>query len=384
MIANKLSPSGKRFLESTTAAPDYSINQCDGVPDMYAGKSVMKQFVMQQSVDTTAGKDNYFVFLPTPGVAVWTSSADFGVMPTAFTGVAFADAVQVFDTFDTVEPAASGFPQSSSQLVDRFRFTGLSAELECVMNDLTWAGDITVAKSPIRLVEASTAQTHEAVKVLTGLEAINFVRAGNGQVYRGPVNKGCYSVASNTDATFVWSDVLPGAYSNSAVTGQIENSPLLGGSTIVCGQDPIVIGPSRGPGPIGTPANIVFTGPMVGIDAFDAIVFKVSVPTGAANQSFVLKVWQNIEFAPIAMSLFSEMAMRAPPHDQLALDAYKYIVQGLPVAVEQSQNPDFWKHVIKILGTAKRIGTTVSGLITHAPGEAGVIAKGINALLKSF
>lgn len=375
---------------------------------MYAGKSVMKQFVTQASYSAPAGFDTYLVFAPTPGVAFWESTVATGTLPTAFSGNAFADAPQVFDTFSVSEQFDQD-PQSSSSLVDRFRFTGLSAELECTNNDFTWAGNITVAKSQIRLQDGEilTALSDGYLKAtLTGLEAINFLKSGNGQVYRGPINKGFYSVSGNTDATFHWNDVRPSAFSNSKIRGGIDDGPLMSrrarlpptsvdriGSEY-CG---VMLPPPRAgqPAPppntprpvetgLGAPAEVVFTGPLAGMGAYDSILVKITVPAGAAAQTFILKSWQNIEFAPIAMSLFSEMAMRAPAHDQLALEAYKYIVQGLPVAVEQKDNPDFWKFVKRILAGAKKTLLLGSGALSKTPGDIGVVAKGVHTLLNAL
>ena len=110
---------------------------------------------------------------------------------------------------------------------------------------------------------------------------------------------------------------------------------------------------------------------MVSFDnGFDTIVFRIDVPTGVTDQSFLLKTWKIFEYQPTFNSLLYSLASLSPPEDKRALALYNTIQRELPVAVPAKDNPDFWD---AILGTVKE----VSNLL---PGPFKAVGKGVHAI----
>jgi hypothetical protein len=374
--AGTLSAAGTNFLKTALAAPDFGITQCSGIPDLYGGKSVMKQFCLQQQVTFTPGKATTLIFLPSPGVAYWSAESEITAQPVTFAASQFADAESIFDTFDKNRPTA-GAAESSSSVVDRFRFSAFAAELECTMNEFTWAGTIQVAKAQVRLVTTSTGPTISDTGLsIEGFQSVANMVSPNGQLYTAPIKDGFYSPSMNESSVFNWCDVRPGAYKDSFIKGDYHDG--LNVQTRAGFQEPA---PSYDHSERKLNPNAILSmelsGPLIGLDEHDAIIVRVVVPAGAQAQSCLLKTWQNVEFVPMAGSLFADMSLPSPPLDLQALATYEAIARELPVAVKQSENPGFWQKVKKTILSG-------SGLLSKLPGPFGIVAKGVHALFNMF
>ncbi len=334
-----MSKAGLDFLKCATAAPDFDSSGSSGIPDMYSGRTLSRQHTLNSSISCANGKDTYFIFAPVPGVAYWTTSVNIGasLATAAWTTVTYQDFASLFPT-----PPASTLNYAVN--VNNFRFATLIAELKSTMNQMTWAGTITAFRTRItqevRLALTSpTAATTESQWILTGFNQLDTPPISD--VYSGSVTDGAYTMAFNRDATFTWT--------------------------------PIQVSTAVVPATISTDVLGSVASPFPGCGNFDSIVYKVSVPSGSSDQSFLLRTWACVEYQALITSALYQYTRLSASYDEAALAAYRKILESVPIAVPSRQNANFWQTVLRII----RGITNVTNLI---PGPIGAISNGVRAI----
>jgi hypothetical protein len=339
MLKPMISKAGLDFLKCATAAPDFDNAGSSGIPDEYAGRTLSRQHTLNASISCANGKDTYFIFAPVPGVAYWTISVNIGASLSTgvWTTVTYQDFASLFPT-----PPASTLNYAVN--VNNFRFASLIAELKSTMNQMTWAGTITAFRTRItqevRLALTQGASgTTESQWILTGFNQLDTPPISD--VYTGSVNDGAYTMAFNRDATFSWTPIQV----STAVVPATVSTDVLGS------------------------VNTPFTG----CGNFDSIVYKVTVPAGSSDQSFLLRCWACVEYQTLITSALYQYTRLSAPYDPAAIAAYRKLLEALPIAVPSKQNANFWQTVLRII----RGVTNITNLI---PGPIGAISSGVRAI----
>lgn len=353
---------GYNFIRNSTSVPDFTNSLPSGIPDMYGGPAVMKADYLTQSITCDAGRDTYFVFMPTPSVAYWTISVPIGTVNfslTTWNAVVFPDIRSIFPNIDDL-PVVAAPPISSTQQVTRFRYCTLAGELQCCMNETKWSGNIVAWRTPLTLVVDQGQQGVSAPLeyTLNGFDGIatnglSFSQGANSAVFSTPLRDGVYSQSMCMDNDFPFTDIRDNVIRGSVCIAPYEQN--------------------NGAAP-STNAQAQFKGPMFGCGTMESIIFRVQVPVGADNQSFLIKSWSSIEYQPTHSSLLHQFAQPSPPYDPGALMMYKNLTDALPIGVTQAQNANFWDTVLKV-------GRGIAGVIKHAPGPIGLIGQAAEQLI---
>lgn len=329
-----LSMPGECFLKCAFAAPDFANENFVGIPDTFGGKVLVKRTAYENSIAFAAGRDTYIIIPPIVGYQYFHTQSPIGIpLPQGveFTGSVASDYNTIFSSGDF------GVNYTS------YRYISQSAEIIPLMNDMTWSGSITCFKIPVTLADKITGAGANFQPTVEGLEAVNSSTVNR---YTGPFRDGVYSVATTRQPDFKFKTWLENILEIPATLDTNDYGRLISGDWIP------------------------------GIGDLDTIVIKVSVPTGAANQSAVMRVWNCIEFQPNAASQLNTYAKLSPDHDPSALAAYRYIAGQLPPAVAYYENANFWEFVKKILGGAAMAG----GALSVLPGPYGAIAGSLGGL----
>jgi len=353
---------GLNFIRNSTAVPDFTNSLPTGIPDMYGGPAVMKADYLTQSITCAAGNDTYFVFMPTPSVAYWTQSLPIGTVDfslTTWQAITFPDIRSIYPNIDDT-PSALGPPISSTQQVVRFRYATLAGELQCCMNETQWSGNIVAWRTPLTLVvdQGTLGVTAPLEFTLNGFDGIatnglSFSQGANSAVFSTPLRDGVYSQAMCMDNDFPFVDIRDNVVRNSTCIAPYEQNNGITTSTN---------------------AQTIFKGPMFGMGTMESIIFRVQVPVGAANQSFLIKSWSSIEYQPAHSSLLHQFAQPSPPYDPGALMMYKNLTDNLPIGVTQAQNANFWDTVLNV-------GRGIANIVKHVPGPIGLIGQGVEQLI---
>jgi len=341
--AVRLSDAGRAFLKCAFAPPDFNVDPGKGIPDQYAGKTLTRKDVLTSSLSGTAGRDDYYIIAPTPGVAFWFASTNPGVAPTAATVWQAFSFPSAFGSGSLFGDEASGGSLRATN-VDAFRYASLCAGIYPTSNLMMYSGSIQVWKAPLKqtfendfLSIPTSPPTTINVSELTvaGLESASSVPTEN---YSHSFIDGMYTVAGNNQPDFPFKPILE-AYSR--VPSNTTGASMFG----------------------------VLNGPYLGLGDTDATIVKVATPAGAVN-SFVLKVWACTEFKVNTSSPFYQYAGTSPHHDPLALELYRRCLSELPLAVVCAENAKFWESVLRIL-------RGLSSAASYVPGPIGMIGKGV-------
>lgn len=258
----------------------------------------------------------------------------------------FPDASQMFPGVVSVVPVSNAVQLAKGRLM------ALSAELNCVNNSFNQYGTISAWKTPLARTTApedSSGFDYTDNLEITGTGGITRV-ALDSQAYVQPVRKGVYSVSMNREEEFTFYPVLDDIHKTSGCNGRFMDEA-------------------------GSPtAKVAYVGcSPVWDNGFDSIIFRIDVPPGTVDQSFVLKIWKAWEYQPTFNSLLYNFSHLSPDVDPAALALYREMVRHIPMAVPDAQNPDFWGTVLDAVNTG-------SGLLSAVPGPIGMAAQGAHAV----
>lgn len=349
----ELSPEGEALLKTATAAPDFEQAELEGIPDNYNGPTVVKKDYIFQTVVAAAGHATYFIVPPTAGTSHYRMGYTPGIENLnpltgnpltdgdIFIGQNYPDSAQIF-------PGAESLSEvNNSAQLSKGRLMALSAELNCVTNSFNQYGTISCWKTPLARTTAPYDQVGVDVSdnlLITGGQGLVKVALGS-QAYVAPVREGAYSVSMNREQDFSFYPVLDELFKSSETKAIIEAGD-----------------------------NLTFIGCSPVFDnGFDSIIFRIDVPPGTQDQSFVLKIWKVWEYQPTFNSLLYNFAHLSPNVDESSLALYRAMCRELPTAVSDKQNPDFWDAVLAGVQES-------SNLLGGMPGFAGLAGKGVHAI----
>jgi len=329
----KVSPSGMSFLKCAFAPPDFSGSDVRGVPDTYAGKSLIKKHRYIGDYTIPAGRDTYFILAPIPGWAYFVANVAAGtpfLSTTIANGVAYSDLKTLF----------GADAEGTADIVTKFRYVSNHFELIPTTNAMNWTGNIQAFRFPLSLYTRQSAGTSNAdLFSIAGLNALN---STNADQYTGPFNLGCYTAAYNTGNGFDFNPVLERVVALPATLqagdiGQLATTPL----------------------------------PITGLDAnFECVCIKISGVGSNALNTCIIKTWACVEYqANPGSSVYEYQTFSVC--DAQALAMYRAIIRELPVGVAFIDNEGFWQRCLQII---RRISSVGSNL----PGQYGAIASGVN------
>lgn len=332
---SRVTQDGMSFLKCAFAPPDFSGSDVKGVPDMYQGKSLIKKHRLITSVTLPANIDTYLLLLPVPGYAYFQIPQPAGVPITAatpITGVTYSDFATLFNS-----GGVAG--DSTTEVVNKFRYVSNHFELIPTTNAMSWTGNIQCFKFPLTVgmrQNAATAFTN--LLSVFGFQALN---ATNADQYTGPFNLGVYTGCYNSGNGFIFNQIIEKALNvpNSIVAGDFGQ--------LIC---------DRG-----------FTG----MDAnFECVCIKISGVGANTNNTCILKTWACVEYmSQPGSSVYEYQSFSCV--DPVAMEIYRAIIKELPIGVSFLDNENFWARVLSII---KR----VSGVASALPGAYGALASGVN------
>jgi len=336
---NGITQCGLDFLKCAFATPDFDSTGSMGIPDNYVGRTCMTSQTYSAPGSAAPGVDSYLLVSPLFGSAVLGSDAvAIGAPPAVFTSTQWPGAANL-GLFS---------PDGGTGTVTKFRYAGLAAEIQCTMNEMTWAGSITCFKIPLTFTVDNSVNPTLGNPYPTwqpnGLSNIQTNPFNN--LYTAPFNRGAYSVAFNRNGSFDFKDVVGDSVAPNATRAFVNGATQI-------------------------------TMPFRGIDDLDTIVFKITVPPGAPAQSFILRTWACVEMQIVPSSFVYEFTTLSCPYDQIALDLYKLVAERLPIAVPYDDNSDFWKRVFAFIRSASKS-------LSRMPGTAGLLAGGTNMIMEGL
>jgi len=341
-----MSMAGTAFLKCAYAPPDFNVDPGKGIPDSYNGKTLSRKDVYTGALNGTAGRDDYYIISPTPGVAAWYAQTATGVAPTTATTWQSIEFPQAFGTANIFGDSSTGSSNRASN-VDAFRYASLCAGVYPTSNYMSFAGSIQVWKAPLKQTlenVALTFATTPAVSfsttevVVSGLEATTRVPPEN---YTHSFIDGMYTVATNNQPDFPFVPIVEGY---NKLPAQATGTSMFG----------------------------VLNGPYLGMGDTDSIIVKISNADTSTN-SFTLKVWACVEYRVQPASSLYQYAGTSPDYDPVALAMYRKVSQRIPLAVVCAENAKFWESVMRVL-------KSVSGAASFVPGPVGMIGQGLGAV----
>jgi len=332
----RITQSGFNFLKCAFAPPDFSNTGVTGVPDQFRGPTLLKKHRLVSQLALSAANDYYILLAPVPGFSVFTAAVATGtpiVAGTVFLGTPYSDFTNLFAT-----------PTTVADQVNSFRFISNHIEVISNNNQMTWSGNISVFKMPIKVSFRAAGVTSLADQIqITGLQSVN---STNANMYNGKLYDGAFSYAFSSSSTFNFCEIL-------------EN--LI--------QIPMAADTSDF-GILGTTGVTV---PIPGFDnGFETVLVKISGMNQA--QSVTLKTWACVEYTPLDTSALYEYSNISPQYDAAAMAAYREIALSLPIAVPVVMNAGMWERVLRILRSITGIGSAL-------PGSYGAISAGANMIV---
>jgi len=320
-----------------------------GIPDSFEGKTLMRKDVITQPLSFAANQDSYLLILPTPGQAYWFAATAIGAAPTSATVWTPTQFPGAFGAGQLFGDLATGQNDRSTN-VDAFRYASLAVGLYPSSNYNQFAGSITCWKFPVRLTQsaynvATTPATTVSAYSVSGLDSVTGTNSEN---YARSFIDGVFSQSSCSEPDFNFLDIVEG----------VNRLPMANQTVAQIGQFGVL------------------SGDVLGVGRMDAILIRVSTPTGAVN-SAILKVWNCCEYRVNTQSAFYQYAGTSPALDEAALIAYRRIAKSIPVAVTAAENSEFWNRVSSIL-------RAMLGAASVVPGPVGMIASGIGGVVDFF
>lgn len=343
---NTITENGEGFIKTATSAPDFELTDIEGIPDNYNGPSVIKKDYLFETITADAGKATYIIVTPTAGVSYYTPQlppntgvplVDSNVM----VGHYFPDATDMFDGISTSDEV------SNSGQLSKGRLMSLCAELNCVNNSFNQYGTVSAWKTPLARTIAPFDKGGFNISDNMGITgARGLVKVAlDSQAYVEPVRRGAYSVSMNREEDFSFFPVLDDINRDTDIEALFDGTEKL---------------------------HFVGCAPVFD-NGFDTIIFRIDVPAGSVNQSFVLKIWKVWEYQPTFNSLLYNFSHLSPDIDQAALALYREMCRQLPMSVPDSENPDFWGTILQAVDTG-------SQLLSGIPGPIGSVASGVHSV----
>jgi len=348
---SRVTKPGVEWLKCAFAAPDFPALTPVGIPDEYTGRTLVKQF-RYDSVLPIVGtaEERYIIVPPVPGCAFFTPDTPPSAT-TTWTAQTYSDAEGLF-----------GGLGNNDDDVTSFRYMSQLVELVPTTNAMSWTGSIEVYKVPLRLTAYQDSYLVAGNKyfgnqfTVTGLEA---VESNNSDRFSTPSNMGIFANATSDEPDFNFSPItyhggtVPYKENGTTLPPTVEYSRNRYGYL-----DNFKAGTGFG---------------VVGFGKLDTIVIKLSGVTTA--NSFRIKTWSTLEFTVKNNSALYEYSIMSPLHDPYALEAYKAFVRGCPIAVTYYENAKFWDFI-------RKMATSISGALSFVPGPVGMIAGGVNQLVR--
>jgi len=217
---------------------------------------------------------------------------------------------------------------------------------------MQYGGTISVWKAPIKMSTvqypvANVVPTSQLSHALQGLESVSFISQDN---YTESFIKGVYASSVCNDSEFIFTNILEG----------VQTLPPANVTVAQSGQ------------PFGLDGGAEGVSGITGFGKMDAIIIKVTTPTGATNVA-TFKNWACIEYRPTPNATLYQYAHDSPPLDEIALREYRRIARCLPVAVPCAENATMWERVKSLLKSSL---TALSAM----PGPVGMTASGIRGV----
>lgn len=333
-----ISQQGYSFLKCAFAPPDFFANDTAGVPDEFEGQSLVKKHRSITPCTFTPNTDYWYLLAPTPGIAFYVVAVTAGTPITADTvwqPVYYSDSATLFGPTTGV---------SAANIVSRFRYVSNHFEFVPTTNSMQWTGTIQVLKCQVNFVTRNQNTIGGNFNTILGLNASNGI--ANANQYTAPYIQGCYVGAYNNGAKFDFSEIIEGYR-----------------------QVPSTIDASQG--------DFGALQGFYGLDNnFESVMIRISgIGMNNANTGMV-KTWSCVEYQAIPGSSVYEY-QTISPYNPAALQAYRQIIKGLPLAVSYLDNDSFWERVLRILKQITRAGS-------YIPGPAGMIAGGANAVVNGI
>jgi len=341
----QLTEPGLAFLKCAFAPPDFNTDPGKGIPDKFEGKVLARKDVLTDTPSFPPNTDVYLLVLPTPGIAYWRLQKTAGA------------AIATTDNFTAVP--YPGFPSlygatatARSASVSSFRYASMNCGLYPSSNMMQYGGTISVWKAPIKMSTvqypvANVVPTSQLSHALQGLESVSFISQDN---YTESFIKGVYASSVCNDSEFIFTNILEG----------VQTLPPANVTVAQSGQ------------PFGLDGGAEGVSGITGFGKMDAIIIKVTTPTGATNVA-TFKNWACIEYRPTPNATLYQYAHDSPPLDEIALREYRRIARCLPVAVPCAENATMWERVKSLLKSSL---TALSAM----PGPVGMTASGIRGV----
>jgi len=334
-VLPQLTHAGECFLKCAFAAPDSNVELASGIPDNYNGKSLLKRTIDQTAVTFPNGRTTYLLLVPMPGYSYFALQLPIGVSPSnsaQYVGQPCSDYVSVFPSV----------PNLDTNVV-KYRYMSNAIEIVPTMNDMTWAGSIQCFKIPITLGTSNHGGTF--YPTVQGMEGVG---SHTGPRYIAPFRNGVYAMATNSEPDFPFDDFMEIATNLPAIVETGDFGQLVPGGIEL----------------------------LTGIGKLETVVITVTVPSGSADQSAIIRTWSCIEYQTNPAGLLNDYARVSPPLDPLALEYYRKIANNIPPAVAYYDNEGFWDVVKRIIG----IGTGIATSLSVVPGPIGQIAGGLSTI----
>jgi hypothetical protein len=337
---------GKNFLQKATSSIDFPNIKSEGVPDSYAGNSLVFDQVFTGNIEKLPDKDLLLIIPPVPNLAFVFNNTSFGPNVPVTNPLSFTIwSPREFINSNTIFPGIADNGGITDNLV-QFRYVSLTAELELVANPLTSAGTIAACRIPITCFLDTETGGASTILPLWSMNTVGSIdQCLTNAKYLKPVRDGAYAVATHLQPTWDFTPVR-GNYMDS--TGP--------GATVSDFESGVQF----------TPPRRVFPG----WGEHQSLGFRVTAPSGTPAMQFVLKVYASIEYQVNETGVYLGLATRSPMSDPLALENYARANETMPVAVPAAQNSNFWETTLAGLSAA-------GGVLGTIPGPWGMVAKAV-------
>ena len=347
----RVSEEGEKFLKATIAPWDFPGTMPEGVPDAYPGKSVVRlhKQIFDIVIPDGAVKDTFIVLPPMPGIAYLLSQPATGASTTLYSAKRFYDYDAIFGTY--------GQQNAESMLNNftRFRIIGQSARLQATSAVLNNSGRITVARLENVSVESPFVQGQRAPSI-AGLYTATASEIGS---YPGAisahVNDGLTAWTTNGKANWEFSSIWSAADVATAAEDQTK---------IVVSFD------------AASPANKL----MSGWGNTVPLAFAITGSIGG-NTTISMEISQLVEYIPVPGSILAGSSRPSAPHDEAALEYYKYAAREMPIAVTRAKNDGYWTTFLDLVATlAQPVGSLFGpkGMLIGA--TLSTVATGLRSL----